>query len=270
MNKLNKLMEWLRLPESKDTDDLNTPETTAFHSRIIQSKTYLKKIYLEWYGKIKKSLYPDPNNKKMIEIGSGGGFIKDVLPQVKTSETILVPGMDLCFTALNMPFKPDSIDAFILIDVFHHIYDARQFFSEISKCLKPGGRIVMIEPANTLWSRFVFRCSHHEPFDPEGGWSFTPGGRMTSANGALPWIIFTRDREIFEKEFPEFSIRSLKPFMPFLYLLSGGVSLHQLLPSFTFPLAKGIEKMLTPFNQYLGMFLFISIEKSLEKGEIGE
>jgi len=264
MKILNKLRERLRLPELKDTGDLNTPETTALHARIILSKYYLKNIYLDWYGKIKKSLSNDFMGREIIEIGSGGGFIKKVLPQVKTTETIPVSGMDLCFTALNMPFKPESIDAFILIDVFHHMHDARRFFTEARKCLKPKGRIIMIEPANTFWSRIVFRHSHHEPFDPEGGWSFPPGGRMTSANSALPWIVFYRDRKKFEKEFPNLKILSLKPFMPFLYLLSGGVSMRQLLPSFTYPAAKGIEFILTPFNKYIGMFLFISIEKSPE------
>jgi SAM-dependent methyltransferase len=266
MNKFNKLLDRLRMPESKGTDDLNTPEATAFHARIIAGKYYLKKIYLDWYGKIKNALFPSSMEKTMVEIGSGGGFIKEILPQVKTSETILVPGMDLCFSALNMPFKPDSIDAFILIDVFHHIFDSRQFFTEARKCLKPGGRIAMIEPANTPWSRFVFRRSHHEPFDLEGGWSFPPGGRMTSANSALPWIIFFRDRKIFEEEFPELKIRVLKPFMPFLYLLSGGVSMRQLLPSFTYSAAKALETILSPFNIYLGMFLLILLEKSSEKG----
>ncbi|MBN2245551.1 MAG: methyltransferase domain-containing protein [Candidatus Aminicenantes bacterium] len=270
MKKPNKLLDRLRLPESIGSDDLNTPEATAVHARLIAGKYYLKKIYLDWYGKIEKSLFPDLTEKIMVEIGSGGGFIKEILPQVKTSETIFVPGMDLCFTALNMPFKPNSIDAFILIDVFHHIYDCRRFFTEARNCLKPGGRIVMIEPANTLWSRFVFRRSHHEPFDLEGGWSFPPGGRMTSANSALPWIIFCRDRKLFEEEFSELKIRVLKPFMPFLYLISGGVSMRQLLPSFTYPAAKAMETMLTPFNHYLGMFLSILLEKSSGKGEIGE
>lgn len=48
-----------------------------------------------------------------------------------------------------MPFQDKSVSAFMMIDVLHHIKDSRQFFKEMQRCLKPGGKIVMIEPANT-------------------------------------------------------------------------------------------------------------------------
>lgn len=270
MSILNKLREQLLLPEVKDLNDLDTPDATSLHARIIAEKYYLKKIYLDWYKRVKKSLPLDLSEKVLIEIGSGGGFIKEVLPQVKTTETIPIPGADLLFSAVSLPFPPGSVDAFILIDVFHHIHDVKSFLKEAEKCLKHRGRIVMIEPANTAWSRFVFKHSHHEPFNLEGDWSFAPGGRMTSANGALPWIVFFRDRKIFKNRFPDLKIRELKPFMPFAYLISGGVSMRQILPSFTYWLVKGVEKLLTPLNNYLGMFLFILLEKFSEKGGKGE
>ena len=85
--------------------------------------------------------------------------------------------------------------------------------------------------------------------------------RLSTGNLALPWIIFYRDRKQFEKEFPSLRIVGLKPHTPFCYLLSGGLSYRQLLPSFMYPLVKGIELLLAPFNKYLGTLLTIELQK---------
>jgi hypothetical protein len=37
-------------------------------------------------------------------------------------------------------------------------------------------------------------------------WSFPAVGPLSGANGALPWILFERDRARFEREFPQWVI----------------------------------------------------------------
>jgi hypothetical protein len=44
-------------------------------------------------------------------------------------------------------------------------------------------------------------------------------------------------------------------------LISGGLSIKQLLPSFTYNLIEGLEFMLTPLNSFLGMFKTVELEK---------
>ena len=161
-----------------------------------------------------------------------------------------------------MPYKDCTIDAFFMIDVFHHINDIRAFFKEANRCLKVGGKLVMIEPANTVWGRFIYKNFHHEPFVTSGGWSLKDGYPLSSANGAIPWIIFFRDRLLFEKEFPSLVILDIKYHTPFRYLISGGVSFYQLLPSFLYDMIRRFEVALSPFNKYIGMFLTIEITKS--------
>ena len=46
--------------------------------------------------------------------------------------------------------------------------DSYRFLVELERCLKPGGKIVMIEPANTRFSRLIFRRFHHEMFESVG------------------------------------------------------------------------------------------------------
>lgn len=254
---LNRL---LKLPETKKIQSLDDPSMTILHQKIIQKKVFLRKIYLDFYQQLKKAVDPC-KDKLLVEIGSGGGFIKKVIPEVITSDVIKLPGVDKHFSALKMPFKKNSVNAFLMVDVFHHLGDISLFLKEVNRCLKIGGKIVMIEPANTLWARFIWRNFHHEPFEPSAGWHLKGKGPLSSANGALPWIIFYRDRKKFEKKFPFLKILNLKPHTPLRYLLSGGVSFRQLAPSFSYDLIKGLETLLSPLNRYLGMFLTIEIEK---------
>jgi hypothetical protein len=120
----------------------------------------------------------------------------------------------------------------------------------------------MIEPWVSSWSRFVYTRFHHEPFRPEAeDWSFPSVGPLSGANGALPWIVFVRDRKRFEAEFPALAIEEIRPFLPFRYLLSGGVGMRSLMPDFTHSMWKGIERILAPQMHRLAMFAYVSLRR---------
>ena len=121
----------------------------------------------------------------------------------------------------------------------------------------------MVEPWVTPWSRFVYKRFHNEPFLPDSqDWSFPSSGPLSGANGALPWIVFLRDRHKFECEFPQLKIKQIRPFMAFRYIVSGGVSMRSLMPSFSYSWWLYLERVLNPWMSILGMFAFISVEKS--------
>ena len=216
-------LDFLHLPEAKAIKNLDLPESTILHRAIIQKKPFLKNLYLDFYAAFHE-LIPNLSQITCVELGSGGGFIKDIFPTVITSDILNLPHIDQCFSGMAMPFKNKSIDAFIMIDVFHHIPNVFQFLQELARCLKPGGKAVMIEPANTCWSRFIFQNFHHEPFLPDAPWELPSSGPLSAANGALPYIVFKRDRAKFEKEFPGLKLEVFKSHTPFRYLISGGVS----------------------------------------------
>ncbi|MBN2270738.1 MAG: class I SAM-dependent methyltransferase [Sedimentisphaerales bacterium] len=256
-----KIIQWLKLPEVRDIDNLDDPAVTLLHGEIIQRKGLLKNTYIDFYKEFLKAV-PEPQGKILVELGSGGGFIKEVIGNVTTSDILDLPNVDKVFSAVEMPFDRDSVDAFFMIDVLHHIAHPRAFFREALRCLKAGGKVVMIEPANTPWSRFIYRNFHHEAFDAKSSWELGKGGPVSHGNGALPWIIFRRDRKVFEDEFPCLRIVRIRNHTPLRYLLSGGLTLRQLLPSFTYPVVKAIEYALTPLRDVLGMFQTIEVEKS--------
>lgn len=244
--------------------NLDAPETTLFHAKLIQQKIFLKNIYIDFYKRILNSLSEKSKKGFIVELGSGGGFIKEIIPKTKTSDLLKLPNIDYQFSALEMPFKKNFVDAFVMIDVLHHIPDSNKFFEELGRCLKKDGQIIMIEPANTLLGGLISKYFHHEPYFPKlKKWKFNSSGPLSGANLALPWIIFFRDRQKFEKKYKNLNIIKIEPHTPFSYLISGGLSYPSLLPGFTYPLISSVELLLSPLNKWIGMFYSISIKKKL-------
>ncbi len=251
--------EWLKLPEARDLD-IDDSYAAEVHAKIIKEKTFLRNLYKDFYNQFLAALPKNIDKKIIVEIGSGGGFIKEVIPNVITSDVAGVRNVDKNFSVLKMPFTRESVDFFLMQGVFHHVPDAEGCFQELDRCLKPKGKIIMIEPANTLWAKYIWPVNG-EDFDPQAGWSFKGKGRLSTANGALPWIVLSRDRKQFEEKFPALKIRKMEPHTPFRYLLSGGMYTKQLLPSFMHGFVKSAEFLLKPCNKFLGMFMTIEIEK---------
>ena len=241
--------------------DLDAPENTLRRAHIIQNKPFLKQFYQDCYISISK-LLPGKTNGPVVELGSGGGFLKDYIPGLITSEILAIPTVDVQFDGQCMPFKYASVRAVVMLDVFHHIPHPVTFLAQAAHILKPGGRLIMIEPWVTSWSRFVYRYLHHEPFNPEvNDWHFQKGGPLTSANSALPWIVFDRDRQKFEDRFPEWQIKKISLHTPFCYLLSGGLVFKSMLPGALYPLCRQVEYWVQPLNHLLSMFATIVLQR---------
>src|SRR5262249_43372583 len=155
-----------------------------------------------------------------------------------------------------------SLSTIFLMNVLHHIPDLESFFHEASRCLRPGGAVVLFEPANTWWSRLIYRRLHHEPFEPGASqWSLPPGGPLSMANGALPWIVFCRDRDRFHRTFARLRVEKVRHCFPVSYLVSGGLSARQLLPGFCFGLVRLCEALTAPLACWLGMFMRVVVRK---------
>ena len=240
--------------------DLDSPERTIAHQKIIREKYFLRKLYEEWYD-VFTGVQSQLPVGKIIELGSGGGFLKDIMPSVLCTDILELPSNDLTFSALEMPFEDNELSAIFMIDTFHHIPDSKLFLSEAKRVLKKDGMIVMIEPANSFWGRVIYKNFHHEPFDPEGEWKIPASGPLSGANGALPWIVFERDFEKLKCDFPCFQLEEIKYHTPFMYLISGGVSFKQVFPNFFYPVFRTIDKLLPAISRQLSMFVTIKIRK---------
>lgn len=254
----------MKIPEyfkEKKPADIDAPETTIRHREIILNKKFLKKLYTEWYNSFVQSVSVLPAGH-VVEIGSGGGFLKQIYPGVITSDILKLPGCDLVFSAEKMPFEENSVSAVFMIDVLHHIPDCNLFFEEAQRVLKVGGIVFMIEPATTFFSKLIFKNIHHEPFDTMvAAWKFPATGPLSGANGALPWIIFKRDLHIFRELYPCFHLEKFKYHTPFRYLVTGGLSYKSLVPGWAFVPITFFENLLSPIFPGIAMFQTIILKK---------
>ncbi|HOA75419.1 MAG TPA: methyltransferase domain-containing protein [Phycisphaerae bacterium] len=253
------LKSWLAHPLTVGLD-LDDPATTELRRRIVREKGFLRRIYQEWYTSIARALpaYPEP----ALELGSGGGFLREVVPNLITSEVFPCSGVDRVIDAQALPFGAGELRGIVMTNVLHHLPDVSRFFAEAVRCLRAGGALAMVEPWMTPWSCFVYRRLHHEPFDREAlTWTFPTSGPLSGANGALPWIVFQRDRREFEKKFPQLRIETIQPMMPMAYLLSGGVSMRSFAPEWLYGPCRRLES-LSLWRERAAMFAFIVVRRT--------
>ena len=241
------------------THPLDLPETTELHKSRIQIKPFLKKWYLEAYTQFIRVLDTCPDGKK-IEIGSGGGFFKTRYPQIYTSDILELAGMDYTFDAQTLPFLEMELSGMVMLNVFHHIPNPALFLQEANRCLKHGGKICMIEPANTVFSRFIYKTFHHEPFDEKGSMQIDPGRPLSNSNQAMAYIYFIREQKKLASLIPRLKLKRIQYYSPFAYLISGGLSKPALLPAWMYKTVRAFEFLFSPLNRYLAMFYIIELE----------
>ena len=199
-----------------------------------------------------------------LELGSGAVSIKSVLPNVITSDVVHSEFNDCRIDAMDMDISDNDLSVIYAQNVFHHIPAPEKFFSEADRVLKQGGGIILIEPfygplAAFIYSKFITE----EIFDKKQvGWSSDHKGPMLGANQALSYIVFKRDRDIFEKKFPQFQIVETAVLPNYMrYILSGGLNFRQLIPNALAPVLFALEKIVSPLKGLFGIHYVIVIKK---------
>ena len=254
------LKEWLAHPLLRGMD-LDDPRTTTMRRQIIQGNRFLRQIYLEWYTQLVAAV--PPGDELVLELGSGPGFLPELLQDLIASEVFWCDQIHAVLDGRYLPLAAVSLRAILMTDVLHHIPNVRPFLRESARCVRAGGVIAMIEPWVTRWSLFVYAHFHHEPFEPLApNWEFPTHGPLSSANGALPWIVFERDRVQFEREFPQWCIETIRPLLPFRYLVSGGVSMRPLMPGWSSGAWRAFEKLFQSWMDRWAMFALIVLRRS--------
>lgn len=253
------LRHWLTHPLMRGTD-LDDPSTTDLRHRLVLERDFLRLIYHEWYGLLAQHVRPDLG--PTVELGWGGGFGENVIEDLIVSEVFYHHTVDVVLDGQEVPFRDESLGSLLLINVFHHLPKVRRFFADAARCVRSGGVVAMIEPWSTPWSLLVYKCLHHEPFDVDAQkWEFPYTGPLSSSNNALAWVVFGRDRDMFNEEFPEWEVTCVWPFMPVRYVLSGGVSCRFAMPGWSFGFWRRVEKCLQPLFRHLAMFALVVVRR---------
>jgi SAM-dependent methyltransferase len=205
------------------------------HRQVWSKNAALRVLYRHWYGEIRAAL-GDAFPGNVVELGSGPGFSKELLPGIRTSDVVAADWHDDEIDATRpWPFDDGTLDGIVLFDVLHHLAEPRMLFREVSRTLRPGGRFVLMEPYVSPCSDPIYRFLHdeREGFDR----SVRPFAMATSGekdpflgNQAVPGLIFGRDAAQFRHEHPSLRVVGRRLYPGFSYLASGGFNRPCLLP----------------------------------------
>jgi len=239
---------------------LDSASRAADLRRLILSKPSLRKLYEKFFTQYARCLQRCPESGVAVEIGSGAGLSKQIVPEIITTDILPYSTIDLCMDAAGMPFKDKSVRVFFMLNTFHHIPDVEGFFAEAQRCLVSGGRVLIIDQYPGWLSSWIYKYLHHEPFSPEAEeWTFETTGPLSGANGALGWIVFCRDREKFIKFFPNLIIDRFHLHTPLCYWLAGGLKPWNVLPEFLFGSASYFDDVLAHYIPQMSSFMDVEL-----------
>src|SRR4051794_27238441 len=219
----------------------------AAHREAWGRSPALRLLYGDWYARIRRHL-PEVARGPFVEIGSGPGFARDLLPELRLSDLVQAPWHDYQIDAgARLPFDDGALGALVLFDVLHHLAAPARFFDEAARVLAPGGRVVMCEPYVSPASYPVYRWLHEESLamgvDPFGevAPARAAGAPVPAAgaprdpfdsNQAIPTLMFgrARGRAAFARRFPGLALGVLERFAGLAYPASGGFGHAPFLP----------------------------------------
>lgn len=228
---------------------------------LLAQKGALRRYYQEVYGRFAELVERAPPGPA-LELGSGGGFVKDRIPTMITSDVIPYPGVDRVIDATALPFANGELAAICMHNVFHHLPDVQTFLAEAERTLAAGGRLLIVDQYPGWLTAWIYTRFHNEPFDLRAEtWAFASPGPLDGANGALPWLVFVRDRARFEALFPRLALVRFEPHSPLRYWLAGGLKPWSLLPERAFGAATWIDRGLVALSRRFGSFVDIEIAR---------
>ncbi|MDE6451709.1 MAG: class I SAM-dependent methyltransferase [Odoribacter sp.] len=210
-----------------------------------QRKKILREIYSGFYREILKQVDKSLPGK-IVEIGSGIGNLKMVLPECICTDVFANSWIDQVENAYRLSFADRSVSHLILFDVWHHLQYPRQVMEEFKRVLVPGGRVIIFEPCIGLMGAAVYGWFHKEPVawfdriergyreDIENFGYYAAQGNATRIFGSSEY------KDIYAG----FSMMYKRKYSALAYVLSGGYSGRQFYPDCFYKGLKGMEKWL--------------------------
>lgn len=260
------IRSWLSEPRLQSVD-VDSEVLLDVHREILAGKPMMRGVFQEFYDTcIRLDQRHFTGQGSRIEIGAGVSLFKHFYPDIIATDIKPSPYLDEVVDALSMPYQAASVRAIYAINCFHHFPSPDRFFGELERVLVPGGGCVLIDPYFGPLARWVYpRLFATETFDmDQPAWEPVPGsmGVMAGANQALSYVVFVRDRAIFEQRHPDLDLVGMSPLPNYpRYLLSGGLNFRQILPAASIGALKVVEKAMKPFSRAFGLHHAIVVRK---------
>jgi SAM-dependent methyltransferase len=211
----------------------NLDRRQTFHRDVWKRKASIRLLYRDFHRRLLESC---PEGL-ILDIGSGTAHIKELRPDVISTDILAFPGIDVVADAHRLPFQGGSFAGIVMLDVLHHLERPIEFLNEAARLLKPGGRLAMIEPAMTAVARRFYHHCHEEPVemdvDPFARVVIDPNRDPFDANQAIPTLLFSTPAACsrVEKVVPSLRVRNVDWLSLFAYPMSGGFRNWSLMPA---------------------------------------
>jgi SAM-dependent methyltransferase len=228
---------------------------------------------LYWYRELYRHQlgnFPNPPLLKILEIGSGVSPLQRFYRNVITSDVLELEYLDYVFDCHFIdrfdPIANESMDVIALTNVLHHLKDPIDFLNKAASKLKRGGQLIATEPYFSTLSTLIFTYLHHEPVDLDIVEPILEDvrGPLSSANIALPWLIFIEKpswRDRLRVSF-EFDADSFQPFSSISYMATGGISRRLPIPSLIYRVLFRLDMLLSrTFPKLLASFFTIKLTR---------
>jgi SAM-dependent methyltransferase len=227
-------------------------------------KPLLHRCYVEFHRMIAGRLSSVAGGK-IVELGSGMGNIHETIPNCIRTDLFQYPWIDQVENAYKLSFADNTLSDLVMVDVFHHLRYPGNALREFQRVLKPGGRVIMMEPGISALGYVVFGPLHPEPigttrqikwFAPEG-WSSDSIDYYSGQGNATRIFV----QKFFADQLTDWKVIEVKRIAALAYAASGGYSGPQLYPTFAYPFIKLLEKLLQPFPGLFATRLLVVLEK---------
>jgi len=231
--------------------------------RLWSRKPILHRCYVEFHRLMAGYLSRLPDGK-IVELGSGMGNIHETIPDCLRTDLFPYPWIDQVENAYKLTFTDASLSDLLMVDVFHHLRYPGTALKEFQRVLKPGGRVIMMEPGLSALGYLVFGPLHPEPIGtakqiqwsaPEG-WSPEKIDYYSGQGNATRIFV----QNYFASELRDWKVVEVKRIPALAYAASGGYSGPQLYPTFAYPFVKLLEKLMQPFPKLFTTRLLVVLE----------
>jgi SAM-dependent methyltransferase len=254
----------MSLPDTTDSVSRHNDEIQR-NLELWDRKPSLRKSYRVFHELIATNLSSLATGN-VVELGSGIGNIKEVIPNCMRTDLFQNPWLDRVENAYALSFGNASVSNLVLFDVFHHLRYPGTALKEFYRVLMPRGRVLIFEPRISLLGAVIFGLFHDEPVAlcDRIQWmappSWVPHEIDYYAAQANATRIFIKGE--FSEKLKSWDIIKMVQLSAISYVTTGGYSKPSLYPDAAYPLMRVVDRIADHIPFLFATRLLVVMEKS--------